>query len=162
MPTKPTVPPARPDIPRRMAELPGAPRRAETRPEAEGKKLIVGRDISLSGNITACERLIVEGSVEANLTDAIAIEVSETGSFKGSAEVEEAEIGGNFEGGLTVRKKLTVRSTGRIQGTVRYGRLVVELGGEISGTVEVLPGAEEPARPAAAAPAFRMPTVDQN
>jgi len=158
MPSKPTVPPARPEIPsRRMVDLPGAPRRADGRPETEGKKLIVGRDISLSGNITACERLIVEGSVEANLTDAVAIEVSETGMFKGSAEVEEAEIGGHFEGGLTVRKKLTVRSTGRIQGTVRYGRLVIELGGEVSGTVEVLPADEQPAPRQPAAPAFRAP-----
>lgn len=136
MTNKPTTPPMRPDIPRRMMDIPSVTPRKPA--EAEGKKLIVGRDISLSGNITACDKLVVEGTVEANLTDAGFIEIAETGLFRGSAEVDEAEIGGRFEGGLTVRRKLTIRSTGHVAGTVRYARLVVEAGGEISGTVDVL------------------------
>lgn len=129
--------PMRADIPRRVPEI-STPRKPATPGDNEGKKLIVGREISLSGNITACDRLVVEGTVEANLTDAGSIEISETGLFKGSAEVDEAEIGGRFEGGLTVRRKLVIRSTGKITGTIRYARIVIEQGGEISGTVEVL------------------------
>lgn len=129
--------PMRADIPRRVPEI-SNPRKPATPGDNEGKKLIVGREISLSGNITACDRLVVEGTVEANLTDAGSIEISETGLFKGSAEVDEAEIGGRFEGGLTVRRKLVIRSTGKITGTIRYARIVIEQGGEISGTVEVL------------------------
>lgn len=144
MSNKPPSPPLRADITRRVPEIPAASaaaRKPAPPADNEGKKLIVGREISLSGNITACDRLVVEGTVEANLTDAGSIEISETGLFKGSAEVDEAEIGGRFEGGLTVRRKLVVRSTGKISGTIRYARIVIEQGGEISGTVEVL-GAE--------------------
>jgi cytoskeletal protein CcmA (bactofilin family) len=129
--------PMRADIPRRVPEI-SSPRKPASPGDNEGKKLIVGREISLSGNITACDRLVVEGTVEANLTDAGSIEISETGLFKGSAEVDEAEIGGRFEGGLTVRRKLVIRSTGKVTGTIRYARIVIEQGGEISGTVEVL------------------------
>ncbi|WP_185961418.1 polymer-forming cytoskeletal protein [Telmatospirillum sp. J64-1] len=140
MPTKPSVPPLRPDIPRRGTDMiPGAgPRRSEPSSASEGKKLIVGRDISLNGNISACEKLVVEGSVEADLSDAVAIEVSETGTYRGTVDVEEADIAGVFEGNLTVHKVLTVRPTGRLQGTIRYARLIVEAGGEINGTVETL------------------------
>jgi hypothetical protein len=35
--------------------------------EVEARKLIVGRGISLSGEITSCDRLVIEGSVEATL-----------------------------------------------------------------------------------------------
>lgn len=148
MPTKTSTPPPRTEITRRPMEIPGSTRRAEPRsPDSDVKKLIVGRDISLSGNITACDRLVVEGTVEANLTEAGAIEIADGGVFRGSAEVDDAEIGGHFEGGLTVRRKLIIRSTGRVQGTVRYGRLVVESGGEIAGTVEVMEGeVKEPRR----------------
>lgn len=171
MTNKPPTPPMRPDIPRRVMDIPtaagrgpvvapAAPAAAPKAPETEVKKLIVGRDISLSGNITACDKLVVEGTVEANLTDAGSIEIAETGLYKGAAEVDEAEIGGRFQGELTVRKKLTIRATGKVVGTVRYARLVVEGGGEIGGTVEVIAqsraaGSDEP-RAAAAAPAFRM------
>ncbi|HVB17602.1 MAG TPA: hypothetical protein VNF04_13790, partial [Stellaceae bacterium] len=46
---------------------PMAPSVAPRRTDAEARKLIVGREISLSGEITSCDKLIVEGSVEANL-----------------------------------------------------------------------------------------------
>lgn len=147
MNSKPHSPPARPDIPRRVMEIP-APARRPAGGEVECKKLIVGRDISLSGAITACDKLVVEGTVEANLSEAGTIEIAETGLFKGNADVDEAEIGGRFEGGLTVRRKLTIRASGRVEGTIRYSRIIIESGGVISGTVELLPEGEgeEPAR----------------
>ncbi|MCS6779326.1 MAG: polymer-forming cytoskeletal protein [Geminicoccaceae bacterium] len=101
--------------------------------------MIVGQGISLSGEITACDRLVVEGSVQVTLNETRAIEITETGRFtNGKAEVEEAEISGVYEGELTVRKRLLIRSTGRVQGTVRYGELEIERGGRLSGTVSML------------------------
>ena len=130
----------RAEISRRgMVDVPGATRRHDRMPDShEGKKLIVGRDIELAGEITACDRLVVEGKVAADLTDAGAIEVAQTGVFRGSAEVDDADISGLFDGALTVRRKLIVRSSGQVRGTIRYARIIVELGGEIRGTIEVL------------------------
>ena len=101
----------------------------------EGKKLIVGREIELSGNISACDKLVVEGRVEAELQDCRQIEIASTGTFKGSAAIDMAEISGNFEGTLTARDILIVRSTGRITGTVRFGKLEIERGGEVVGDI---------------------------
>jgi cytoskeletal protein CcmA (bactofilin family) len=109
---------------------------------AESKKLLVGRDIVLSGQITSCERLIVEGRVEASLTDSRLVELAESGHFKGSAEIESADIAGRFEGTLTVRERLFVRSTGKVTGKITYGQIEIEPGGEISGEVHV--GARPP------------------
>ena len=101
----------------------------------EGKKLTVGREIQLSGNISACDKLVVEGRVEAELKDCRQIEIASTGTFKGSAAIDMAEISGNFEGTLTARDILIVRSTGRITGTVRFGKLEIERGGEVVGDI---------------------------
>ena len=101
----------------------------------EGKKLIVGREIQLSGNISACDKLVVEGRVEAELKDCRQIEIASTGTFKGSAAIDMAEISGNFEGTLTARDILIARSTGRITGTVRFGKLEIERGGEVVGDI---------------------------
>lgn len=100
-------------------------------------KLIVGAEIKLNGDISSCEELVVEGEVEANLTDTGTIEVAEGGCFKGSAEVDVADISGVFEGNLTARENLFVRSTGRIVGNVKYTTIVVEPGGVIDGVVEI-------------------------
>ena len=105
--------------------------------DTEGKKLIVGRDIMLSGKITSCDKLVVEGRVEADLSETRAIEISPEGYFKGNAEIESAEIAGRFEGTVTVRQRLFIRSTGKVTGTIRYGTVEIEAGGEISGDVQV-------------------------
>ncbi|MEX2617932.1 MAG: polymer-forming cytoskeletal protein [Alphaproteobacteria bacterium] len=110
-------------------------------------RLTVGPDIRLVGaSIEACDTLHVEGHVEASM-DSRLIHIAETGTFSGAVSVDEAEIHGRFDGELTVRDRLTVHKTGRIGGTVRYGRLSVEDGGEIAGDV----GSIKTAPPAAKA-----------
>ncbi|MCM2252552.1 MAG: polymer-forming cytoskeletal protein [Ramlibacter sp.] len=99
-------------------------------------KLTVGPNIKLKGvEITDCDTLVVEGSVEATM-DSRVIQISERGSFKGSADIDIAEIRGQFDGNLTVRQKLVIYSTGKVTGRVRYGKVVIEEGGQLSGEVE--------------------------
>jgi cytoskeletal protein CcmA (bactofilin family) len=128
----------RPEIPRRQSGEFSAAGRPAVRPEASGqsKTLHVGRDIVLSGQIAACDRLIVEGRVEATLTDCKIIEIGESGSFKGSVEIEDAEIRGQFDGKLQVRGRLMIRKTGRVNGEIRYGQIEIECGGTLTGVVE--------------------------
>lgn len=114
--------------------------------EPVAKLLIVGPEITLSGEITACDRLVVEGSVRVTLNRTRAIEISRSGRFThGRAEVEEADIAGLYEGELTVTGRLLIRGTGRVAGKVRYGELEIERGGKLSGAVAVLEAASEPA-----------------
>ena len=103
--------------------------------QPEGKKLIVGRDISLNGQITSCEKLIVEGHVRAELNECREMEITKTGYFKGNAEIENAEVSGHFEGSMIVGDRLFIRATGRVEGDIRYGRLEVECGGKLYGQI---------------------------
>lgn len=127
------APLSHPEAIRRQAE-PGARR------EGESKMLIVGRDITLSGEISACDRLVVEGRVEAKLTDCREIEIASTGSFAGAANIDIADVSGTFDGSLTAREYLIIRATGRVTGTVRFRQLEVERGGQVCGDVQVLDG----------------------
>jgi cytoskeletal protein CcmA (bactofilin family) len=99
------------------------------------RTLLVGQGIALSGTITACDRLVVEGNIEVGLA-CTQLDITPTGAFKGSATVERAEIRGSFDGELTVRGCLVLSRTGRINGTVRYNEIEIERGGQILGTFE--------------------------
>jgi cytoskeletal protein CcmA (bactofilin family) len=138
---------ASPASQKRPVDIPSVPSRLDRhRPgEGDGKSLVVGRDIRLSGEITACERLIVEGHVEVSLAGARLIEVAPSGVFKGRAEVMDADISGHVDGELIVSNKLTVRSGGKISGSVHYGSIIIEAGGEVSGDMHAL---EVPAKAA--------------
>lgn len=100
-----------------------------------GSKLTVGPNIKLKGvEITDCDTLVVEGLVEATM-DSRVMQIAEQGAFKGSADIDVAEIRGQFNGNLTARQKLVIYSTGKVTGTVRYGKLVIEEGGQLAGEV---------------------------
>ncbi|MDD3371801.1 MAG: polymer-forming cytoskeletal protein, partial [Alphaproteobacteria bacterium] len=121
---------------RRLSEV----SRRTSSSSADGRKLIVGDGLSLSGEITSCDILVVAGKVEAKLTDGKLLEINETGQFRGSVEIENADIAGRYDGQLVVHGRLTVRSTGRISGMVKYGELEVSAGGQIIGEMQVTGG----------------------
>ena len=100
-----------------------------------GAKLTVGPNIKLKGvEITDCDTLVVEGTVEAIMNSRV-IQIAEQGAFKGSAEIDIAEVRGTFDGNLTVRQKLVIFSTGKVTGKIRYGKIVIEEGGQLSGEI---------------------------
>lgn len=101
-------------------------------------KLVVGPDIKLKGvEISDCDTLIVEGRVEATL-DSRVLEITPNGVFQGTIAVDNAEIHGRFEGELTVRKLLVISGAGKVSGKIRYARIKVEEGAELSGEISML------------------------
>lgn len=107
-------------------------------PETPGSKLIVGPNIKLKGvEISDCDVLIVEGQVEATINSK-AMQIAKPGTLKGTAVIDVAEVDGEFTGELTAHTKLVVHGTGRVSGTIRYGRLIVADGGELTGDVRRL------------------------
>ncbi|CAO3417279.1 polymer-forming cytoskeletal protein [Azospirillum endophyticum] len=184
-PTAPSVPGAgfKPDVPRRVVDMPGSAPRQPSIPVAtpagapiaqaavqapvqaplapampEQRRLTVGRDISLTGEIGSCDVLVVEGTVEAKLREGRSVEIAESGLFKGSVEIEEADIAGRFEGDISVRGRLTVRSTGKITGSIRFGELSVDAGGQLIGDIQLYTAGS---KPAAAAPVQVQAPVEQ-
>jgi cytoskeletal protein CcmA (bactofilin family) len=106
--------------------------------ETPGSKLFVGINIKLKGvEISNCDALVVEGQVEATVSSK-AMEIAEPGTLKGTATIDVAEIHGHFSGELTARTLLVVHGSGRVSGTIRYGKLIVAEGGEINGDVRQL------------------------
>lgn len=104
-------------------------------PKSSKRVLTVGPDIQMKGEITTCDRVVIEGTVDATLTDVHTVELAQSGSLKGTAEVEDAEISGMFEGDLIVRGRLIIYSTGIIRGNITYGEIEIERGGQISGSI---------------------------
>jgi cytoskeletal protein CcmA (bactofilin family) len=106
-----------------------------------GNRLMVGPDVKLKGaEILDCDTLVVEGRVEATM-DSRVINIAENGSFSGKVGIDVAEIHGRFDGELTARSQLIIHATGRVSGTIRYGKILIEEGGEISGDVRSLESA---------------------
>jgi len=129
----PAAPPPEP-APRKEIE----PQISAIGPDTPGSKLWVGPKIKLKGvEISDCDVLVVEGEVEATVNSK-AMQIAQPGTLKGDVTIDVAEIYGDFSGQLTARAKLIVHGTGRVSGTIRYGKLIVAEGGVLSGDVQRL------------------------
>ena len=105
--------------------------------QIDRRTMVVGPGMAFAGEIGSCDRLIVEGSIDATLPKCQHVIIAETGLFKGHASTENADVHGRFEGELAVRKRLLIRAGGHVSGTITYGAIEIEAGGAISGTIEL-------------------------
>jgi cytoskeletal protein CcmA (bactofilin family) len=117
------------------AQNQGSSYTAQANDTDNSRKLVIGQGITMSGEIEACDHLIVEGTIEATLKGANVLDVAESGSYFGTVEIEEANIAGRFEGDITVRGRLTIEATGTIIGSVTYKELSMEAGATLDGSV---------------------------
>ena len=148
-PARGLMPPA-PQVPQPIPVLQSAqeaPKVAPKQEERKEAKLVVGPDIKMKGvEVNDCDTLQVEGRIEATL-DARVLHIAEKGVFSGIVAVDSAEIHGTVEGELTVRKQLVVHATGKLSGKIRYARITVEEGAEISGEISMLDKSAVPTPP---------------
>ena len=128
------------------AAAPAMPAVSSTQTKEGESKLTVGPNIKLKGvEIEDCDTLVVEGRIEATMVSR-AIQIAERGSFQGKVDVDVAEVRGTFQGELTARKKLVIHASGRVSGKIRYGKMLVQEGGEMSGDIAALSPQEQTSR----------------
>jgi len=99
--------------------------------------LFIGTGVTLKGDVDVPGAASVDGKFEGTLKAKTLI-VGQTGHVSGQISVETAEIGGMVEDHLTVRNRLVLRSSGSMSGTIAYSKIMVEEGGSITGTVEIM------------------------
>lgn len=126
-----------PQIPRRVADIPspGAARGAD---DVEGKRLVVGKQVRIHGEVSGCERLVVDGHVDAKVSGVKTLDVTVNGTFKGSSEVDSATIAGTYDGDLKVNGHLEIAASGVVTGKVSYKTIAVANGGRLQGAIETL------------------------
>ena len=104
--------------------------------QVDARTLVVGYELLVSGRVRSCDRLILAGSIETQISDCQSLIIMGSGRFVGYAATDNADIHGCFEGDLIVRNRLLIRRTGKVSGVVVYGHIEIEHGGQISGNFQ--------------------------
>ena len=126
------------------------------------RRLTIGAGITMSGEIESCDYLLVEGTVEAALKGASNLEIAESGIYYGTADIQDAEIAGRFEGDIRATGRLTLREGATVTGSISYAELEIEAGATIDGSLTPLTAVQSAgtkpsaARKAAATPAEKV------
>ena len=98
----------------------------------------VGASVTFRGDLIASDTVIVEGTVEGNVT-AGSVFVGTNGAIKGSLSAADAEIKGLLSESAVIKGFLHLRSTGRVAGKISCGDLEVERGAVIEALLAIPP-----------------------
>jgi cytoskeletal protein CcmA (bactofilin family) len=128
-------------LPRKVGAM--ADQNQATIPAIEPNTLYIGLGVCVKGEVTVPGIVVVDGVVEGNV-NARAVWVSESGSIKGTIVATESEIHGTVSESVQVKQLLSVHSTGRVLGDIRYGELQLEKGAVLSGTLSCVTDEQAP------------------
>jgi cytoskeletal protein CcmA (bactofilin family) len=110
------------------------------------REVFLGPEIVLSGELKSCGTLVAEGIVDGSRIECRKFILGSTGCCKGEVQAESAVISGRFEGRLIVRSRLLIKSGGQVRGSVQYGQVEIEPGGELQGDMVIHPASNHAAQ----------------
>ena len=100
--------------------------------------LVIGADTSLKGEVRNGGRIEVYGYMEGEVSGDLLV-VQPGGRCYGTIKVESADVHGTLRGEVFVKQLITIRTGGSVTGNVQYGRLAMEMGGNLSAEVRNVP-----------------------
>ncbi len=131
---------------------PSAPPAAEPRPRmtdavspARGIAMI-GRSITIKGDITGDESLVIDGKVEGTVAlKGNDLTVGQSGHVGAEVTANVVRIEGEVTGDITGVEKVVVTKTGRLRGNIVAPRVTLEDGSKFKGSIDMDPGhAQQP------------------
>jgi cytoskeletal protein CcmA (bactofilin family) len=107
---------------------------------AENGVLVITEDTVIRGvrELRNCRQLEVFGYLEGDVA-AKSVLVHKNGRLFGKLKSDNAEIHGTLQGEVVVKNLIDIRSSGNVSGNVRYGKLALEVGGNLSAEVRNVP-----------------------
>ncbi len=98
----------------------------------------IGPSISIRGDVTGSEDLVIEGQVDGSVTlDKHSVSVGSEGRVNANIEGRVITVEGTVEGDLTAREQIVLRGTARVLGDIKAPRVVLEDGATFRGLVDM-------------------------
>ena len=111
---------------------------ASFRSETSSSQAVLGKDVTVTGEIRSHEPLIIEGEVEGTIDVAgHLLTIAPNGNVRASVKAKEIEILGSLQGNIDGADKIYIRNGARFVGDIHARGLVIEDGGFIRGKVDL-------------------------
>lgn len=106
--------------------------------ETSTSPAVLGKDVTVTGEIHSHEPLIIEGEVEGTIDVAgYLLTVAPNGNVRASVTAKEIDVLGSLEGNIDGADKIYIRNGARFVGDIHARGLVIEDGGFIRGKVDL-------------------------
>ena len=104
-------------------------------PEQESKlPNIISTGTKITGDIETDGDFRIDGNIEGNVNSKGKVVVGNNGFVKGEIFCINAEISGTISGKITVSELLSLKSSSKVSGDIKTGKLSIEPGAIFTGT----------------------------
>ncbi len=103
-------------------------------PNMIGPGTVIKGDIETNGDIN------INGTVDGNVISKGRVLIGQNGVVKGEVKCTNCDVYGNFDGKIEVTEVLALKSTSKLSGDVKTGKLSIEPGAVFTGTCDMKTG----------------------
>ena len=110
----------------------------------KGTMANIGKSITINGDLTGEEDLVIEGKVEGKVTlPNSQLTIGANGSIKAEVQAKSVVVIGRVSGNVRGTERVEIQATGIVEGDVIAPRLVVAEGAVVNGSIQMTskPGA---------------------
>ncbi len=116
--------------------------------ERSGERAIIGPSITIKGDVTGDEDILIQGKVEGKVDLAQHnVTVGANGRIKANIVGRSVTVEGEVDGDLLADEQIAIRKSGKVRGNISAPRVTIEDGATFKGSIDMERKAA--ARPAA-------------
>ena len=106
--------------------------------ERPGERAIIGPSITIKGDVTGEEDLVIQGRVEGKVDLAQHnVTVGANGRIKANIFGRSVTVEGEVEGDLHAEEQIAIRKSGKVRGNVSAPRVTIEDGAMFKGAIDM-------------------------
>jgi len=98
---------------------------------------VIGRAITIRGNLAGSEDLLVEGRIEGSIALQNHLSIEETGIVEADIEVEDLTVKGEMKGDINAAQSVSITENARVVGNIRAPRIIIEDGAKFIGHIDM-------------------------
>jgi len=107
-------------------------------PKASGERATIGRSITINGQVSGDEDLLIQGRVDGSVNlKQHAVTVGAEGEVKADITARVITVEGRVEGNLSAAEQAILRGSARVEGNISAPRVILEDGARFRGGVDM-------------------------
>ena len=98
---------------------------------------VIGKSITIDGEISGTEPVIVEGSVKGKISLESSVVVASGAVVEADINTEEVEISGHVTGNIVASQRVEIKADGKMVGDIKSPRILIADGAGFKGHIDM-------------------------
>ncbi len=98
---------------------------------------VIGKSITIDGEISGTEPVIVEGSVKGKISLESSVVVASGAVVEADINTEEVEISGQVTGNIVASQRVEIKADGKMVGDIKSPRILIADGAGFKGNIDM-------------------------